>query len=30
VGRVRMLGTFLTEDPGAVPDVVVEFVADQA
>jgi hypothetical protein len=28
-GTVRMLGTFLTEDPAAVPDVVVEFVADQ-
>ena len=28
-GTVRMLGTFLTEDPAAVPDVVVDFVADQ-
>lgn len=28
-GTVRMLGTFLTEGPTAVPDVVGEFVADQ-
>jgi len=28
-GTVRMLGTFLTDDPVAVPDVVVEFVAHQ-
>ena len=28
-GTVRMPGTFLTEDPVAVPDVVVTFVADQ-
>ena len=28
-GTVRMLGTFLTEDPDAVPAVVVRFVAEQ-
>lgn len=28
-GTVRMLGTFLTEDPTAVPVPVVEFVAEQ-
>lgn len=28
-GTVRMLGTFLTEDPTAVPGPVVEFVAEQ-
>ncbi|GGT33079.1 hypothetical protein GCM10010271_41200 [Streptomyces kurssanovii] len=28
-GRVRMLGTFLAEDPTAVPAAVVGFVAEQ-
>jgi Domain of unknown function (DUF4158) len=28
-GTVRMLGTFLTEDPTAVPAGVVRFVAEQ-
>ena len=29
LGTVRMLGTFLGEDPAAVPAAVAEFVAEQ-